>query len=206
MPRWPPGSGVRVQPAVFLDRDGTMIHDVGYLGRLADLRWFPWTVEAVRLLNRAGFLVCVTTNQGGVGLGFYTEAFVRDLHARMGVRLADGGARVDGWFYCPHHPEARLEGFRVACACRKPGMGMIRQAADRFPIDLSRSFVIGDKLADLAMADTAGARGVLVRTGYGEDVVQAHGGEVPGAACITADLMEATAWVLRQASPTTDRP
>ena len=189
-----------MRPAVFLDRDGTMIHDVGYLGRLGDLRWFPWTVEAVRLLNRAGFLVCVTTNQGGVGLGFYTEAMVRDIHAQMDATLTAGGARVDGWFYCPHHPDARLDAFRLDCACRKPGTGMIQQATARFPIDLARSYVIGDKLADLAMAGNAGARGILVRTGYGEDVVQAHDGHVPGAAHVAADLMEATAWVMRQDS------
>jgi D-glycero-D-manno-heptose 1,7-bisphosphate phosphatase len=187
-----------MRPAVFLDRDGTMIHDVGYLGRLADVRWYPWTVEAVRLLNRAGLVVCVTTNQGGVGLGFFTEAFVQDLHTRMDAVLAEGGARVDGWFYCPHHPQARLPEFQVACACRKPGAGMVQDAARRHAIDLSRSFVIGDKLADVEMATAAGALGILVRTGYGEDVVQAHGGKVPGAVHVTADLMEATAWVLRQ--------
>ncbi len=188
-----------VRPAVFLDRDGTMIHEVGYLGRLADLRWFPWTVEAVRILNRAGYLVCVTTNQGGVGLGFYTEAVVREIHDRMDAVLREGGARVDGWFFCPHHPDARVEALRQVCACRKPAIGMIRQAADRFPIDLARSFVVGDKLADVTLASNAGLRGILVRTGYGDDVAQAHGGTVPGAAHVAADLMEAAGWILRQA-------
>jgi D-glycero-D-manno-heptose 1,7-bisphosphate phosphatase len=187
-----------MRAAVFLDRDGTMIHDVGYLGRLSDLRWFSFTVEAIRLFNRAGLLVCVTTNQGGVGLGYYTEAVVHDIHAQMDATLAAGGARVDGWFHCPHHPHARLDALRIDCDCRKPGIGMIQQAADRFPIDLARSFVIGDKLADVAMADRAGARGILVRTGYGEDVVRAHDGRIPGAAYVAADLMEATGWVLRQ--------
>jgi D-glycero-D-manno-heptose 1,7-bisphosphate phosphatase len=185
-----------VQPAVFLDRDGTMIYDVGYLGRLEDLRWFPYTVEAVRLLNRAGFLVFVTTNQGGIGLGYYGESFVLDLHERMGQILAAGGARVDGWFFCPHHPRAEIDALRVDCACRKPRIGMLQQAGERFAIDLTRSLVIGDKLADVEMATNAGARGVLVRTGYGEDVVRAHHGRVPGAAYVAADLMEATSWIL----------
>jgi D-glycero-D-manno-heptose 1,7-bisphosphate phosphatase len=186
-----------VTPAVFLDRDGTMIYDVGYLGRLNDLRWFPYTVEAVRLLNRAGFLVFVTTNQGGIGLGYYTEAFVLDLHERMHAVLAAGGARVDGWFYCPHHPGASIEALRIACGCRKPAIGMIEQAEARFAIDRSRSFVVGDKLADLEMAGRAGVRGVLVRTGYGEDVVRScGGGAVPGAASVATDLMAATAWIL----------
>ncbi len=187
-----------MRPAVFLDRDGTMVHDVGYLSRLEDLRWFPWTVEAVRLLNRVGFLVCVTTNQGGIGLGHYTEAFLHDVHARMAAVLEQGGARVDGWFHCPHHPAARTEAFRADCECRKPRAGMIHQATARFDIDLARSFVIGDKVADLGLAENAGARGILVRTGYGEDVVRAHGGVVPGAAHVAADLMEATAWLLGQ--------
>jgi D-glycero-D-manno-heptose 1,7-bisphosphate phosphatase len=185
-----------VQPAVFLDRDGTMIYDVGYLGRLKDLRWFPYTVEAVRLLNRAGFLVFVTTNQGGIGLGYYGEPFVLDLHERMGQILAAGGARVDGWFFCPHHPRAEIDALRVDCNCRKPRIGMLQQACERFAVDLERSLVIGDKLADVEMAANAGARGVLVRTGYGEDVVRAHGGRVPGAAYVAADLMEATSWIL----------
>ena len=93
-----------MRPAVFLDRDGTMMRDVGYLSRLEDLHWFPWTMDAVRLLNRAGFLVFVTTNQGGVGLGFYAEAFVRRTHERDGGDIAAGGARVDGWYLLPASP------------------------------------------------------------------------------------------------------
>jgi len=185
-----------MRPAVFLDRDGTMIHETGYLGRVDDLKWFPWTIDAIRLLNRAGFLVCVTTNQGGIGLGLYTEAFLQDLHAMMAATLEANGASVDGWFYCPHHPSAIVDALRVECACRKPRPGMIQQASDRFAIDLSRSFVIGDKLADVRLAEHAGARGILVQTGYGDDVYRAHGGRVPGAAHVAADLMAAVAWVL----------
>jgi D-glycero-D-manno-heptose 1,7-bisphosphate phosphatase len=183
-------------PAVFLDRDGTMIHEVGYLSRLEDVRWFPWTVDAIRLLNRAGFLVCVTTNQGGIGLGLYTESFLEDVHASMAASLETLGARVDAWFHCPHHPSAVVDTLRIACECRKPKPGMIQAAAARFGIDLDRSFVIGDKLGDMGLARNAGASGVLVRTGSGEEVYRAHGGRVPGAAHIAADLMEATAWLL----------
>jgi D-glycero-D-manno-heptose 1,7-bisphosphate phosphatase len=188
----------RVRPAVFLDRDGTMIHESGYLSRLPDLRWFPWTVDAVRLLNRAGFLVCVTTNQSGIGFGFYTEKFVVDVHSRMEATLEAGGARVDGWFFCPHHPSALVDKWRTDCDCRKPKDGMIRQAAARLGIDPHRSFVVGDKLSDVGLATSAGARGVLVRTGYGDDVVRAHAAGVPGAAHVAADLMEATAWLLAE--------
>jgi len=184
------------QPAVFLDRDGTMIEDGGYVGRLADVRWYPYTLDAVRLLNRAGFLVCVTTNQAGVARGYYTEGDVRALHGQMAAHLEAGGARIDGWFHCPHHPNADVPAYRVACACRKPEPGMIHQACERFAIDLSHSFVVGDKVLDVEAATRAGARGILVRTGYGADVVRAHGAAVPHAAFVADDLMAAVSWVL----------
>ena len=184
------------QPAVFLDRDGTMIEDVGYLSRLAEVRWFPFTVDAIRLLNRAGFLVCVTTNQSGVARGYYSEDDVRALHAQMAAHLAAGGAHVDGWFHCPHHPNADVPAYRAACRCRKPEPGMIEQACAQFPIDLARSFVIGDKRADVSAAARAGALGVLVRTGYGDDVLRAHGPIVPDASYVATDLMAAVSWVL----------
>ena len=188
-----------MRPAVFLDRDGTMVHDVGYLSRLEDVHWFPWTIEAVRLLNQAGFFVCVTTNQGGVGLGYYPEAFVHRVHEVMSATLAAGGARVDGWFYCPHHPQAISEALRLDCECRKPKIGMIKQATARFDIDLGASFVVGDKRQDIGLGVNSGARGILVRTGYGEPELVRNNGQMPGAAFVAADLMEATRWILEQA-------
>lgn len=194
-----------MRPAVFLDRDGTMVHDVGYLSRLEDLHWFPWTIDAVRLLNRAGFLVCVTTNQGGIGLGFYTEAFLHSLHDHMSSVLEAAGARVDGWFHCPHHPDARIEALRVACDCRKPRPGMIEQAARRFPIDLAQSFVVGDKIADVNLGRAVGARSVLVKTGYGAAEIVRHGGTMPGAAHVAEELMGAVEWILGEVGPSAAR-
>ncbi len=186
-------------PAVFLDRDGTMVHDPGYLCRLEELRWFPWTIDAVRLLNRAGFLVFVTTNQGGVGLGLYEESFVHAVHEAMRRRIEAGGARIDGWFCCLHHPRAVIEDLRVTCDCRKPRPGMVRQAQASFDLDLTRSFVVGDKLSDIGLAASVGARGILVRTGQGEQ----HAARIQTAdvrpARIAADLMDATAWILAEA-------
>ena len=174
-----------------------MIHEAGYLSRLDDLRWFPWTTEAIRLLNRAGFVVCVTTNQGGIGLGFYTEDFLKSLHVELDAVLREAGAHVDDWLYCPHHPNARVPALKVACECRKPGPGMVRQAEQRFEIDLARSFVIGDKWTDIGMATSVGARGILVRSGYGEIELQRRSASAPQAAYVAADLMEATSWLLR---------
>jgi histidinol-phosphate phosphatase family protein len=188
-----------VRPAVFLDRDGTMVHDVGYLSRLEDLQWFPWTIEAVRLLHRAGFLVCVTTNQSGIALGFCTDAFVRRVHEEMSAAIEAAGARIDGWFYCPHHPQAAIDALRTDCECRKPRPGLVRQAQERFDIDLTRSFVIGDKSADVGLAEAVGARGILVRTGYGESELVRHNGDMPGSAHIATDLLEAVTWILADA-------
>jgi D-glycero-D-manno-heptose 1,7-bisphosphate phosphatase len=186
------------RPAVFLDRDGTMIHDVGYLSRREDVTWYPWTIEAVRLLNQCGFDVVVVTNQGGIGLGFYTEDFVHALHEELDRDVRDGGGRVAGWFYCPHHPRARVESLRIACDCRKPRPGMIRQAERLLPIDLARSYVIGDKAIDLDLAAAVGAQGILVKTGYGQAEAGAHGGSVPNAVFVAETLLEATSWILEQ--------
>jgi len=189
-----------MRAAVFLDRDGTMIHDVGYLNRVEDLCWYASTIDAVRLLNRAGFLVFVTTNQAGIGLGLLDESILGRLHGEMTRVLDAEGAQIDGWFHCPHHPSAVIEALRMECTCRKPQPGMIQQAQAQFEFNLERSFVVGDKMADVGLATGVGARGVLVRTGYGEDVVRQHGGTVPGAAFVAANLMEATSWILgRQA-------
>jgi D-glycero-D-manno-heptose 1,7-bisphosphate phosphatase len=187
---------VTVKPAVFLDRDGTIIHDVGYLSRVEDVRWFPWSIDAIRLLNRAGFLVCVTTNQGGIGLGFYGEDLVHRVHAEMAATVDAAGGRIDGFYHCPHHPVAVVEALRVECDCRKPRPGMIRQAEQQFAIDLARSFVVGDKIADVGLATNVGARGLLVKTGYGHAELERHGGDIPGAAFVADTVFEAVSWIL----------
>ena len=187
------------KPAVFLDRDGTLIHDVGYLSRVEDVQWFPWSIEAVRLLNRAGFLVFVTTNQGGIGLGFYDEDLVQRVHEMMSADLAKADARIDAYYFCPHHPRAIRDDLRVDCECRKPKAGMVRQAQARFDIDLSRSFVVGDKLADVGLAASIGAKGLLVKTGHGQSELERNGGAMPGAAFIADTVFEATSWILASA-------
>jgi len=181
---------------VFLDRDGTMIHDVGYLARLEDVRWFSATIDAIRLLKRSGFLVIVLSNQGGVGLGLFEETFVHRVHDAMAKEVDAAGGHVDGWFYCPHHPRATIESLRVACECRKPRLGMLHQAQQQFDIDLTRSFVVGDKESDVELARNAGLRGILVRTGYGEAVLRQGRGVMPSAAVVVPDVMAAASWIL----------
>ncbi len=178
-----------------------MIHEVGYLSRREDVRWFPWTVDAIRLLNRAGYLVCVVTNQGGIGLGFFDEAFVHDLHASLDDTLRDSGATVDGWFLCPHHPRAVVNGLETPCPCRKPGRGMIDDACRRWDIDLARSWVVGDRDVDVMMAATVGARGILVRTGHGERDWRRKAATFPAGTPAVMNLMEATSLILAEGGP-----
>lgn len=153
--------------AVFLDRDGTINQECAYLHRVEDFRFIPGAPQAIGLLNRAGFLVVVVTNQSGVGRGYYGEEDVETLHRHMAAQLATAGARVDAWFYCPHHPAGREEGYGTPCSCRKPLPGMLLDAAKRLGIDLASSFMIGDKLSDVAAGRAAGCCSILVRSGYG---------------------------------------
>lgn len=182
--------------AVFLDRDGTLIEESGYLDRLDRLIVYPFAVDAVRLLNRAGLAVVVVSNQSGIGRGLLTEGFVHEAHAHLQAVLGAGGARVDGFYYCPHHPEAPVAAYRSACDCRKPAPGMLRQAAAALDLDLGRSFLVGDRWGDVEAAHAAGARGVLVRTGYGR-VTEGRPRDGLAAEAIVDNLAAAVAWILR---------
>ena len=184
-------------PAVFLDRDGTLIEESGYLDRLDRLRLFPWTVDAVRLLNRAGFKVIVITNQSGIGRGLVDEPFVEATHRELRARLEAGGARVDAIYYCPHHPDAEVEAYRLRCDCRKPATGLFTRAIDELGLDPARSIAVGDRWYDLEPAIALGGRGVLVRTGYGVSAL-ARPSERVSPAHVADNLMEATTWILRQ--------
>jgi D-glycero-D-manno-heptose 1,7-bisphosphate phosphatase len=181
--------------AVFLDRDGTMIEEAGYLSSLDRLSFFPWTVDAVRALNRAGLKVAVITNQSGVARGVFAERFVEDVHRAMSARLEAGGARVDGYYYCPHHPDGRVAAYARACDCRKPGRGMIDRAARELGIDPALSFCIGDKWTDIELARAVGARGVLVWTGVGA-VASAQPRPDLAADAVVDNLAAAVSWVL----------
>ena len=145
---------------VFLDRDGVLNVDRGYVHRPEDLEWIPGAPEAVAQLNRTNFRVVVVTNQSGVARGLYDEAAVRRLHTVMQEQLAEYGAHVDAFYYCPHHPEGRVPDFAIECDCRKPKTGLLEQAARDWPIDRARSFLVGDKDGDLAAAATFGIAGV----------------------------------------------
>ncbi len=181
--------------AVFLDRDGVVIEEVSYLSSMKHLALFPWTIDAIRALNRAELAVVVITNQSGIARGFFTEAFVDEVHREMSARLAVGGARIDAYYYCPHHPDGRVTEYARSCDCRKPGRGLVDRAARDLNLDPARSFVVGDKWSDIELAHAAGARGVLVRTGHGVDELRLDRGDAADA--VVDNLAAAASWILK---------
>jgi D-glycero-D-manno-heptose 1,7-bisphosphate phosphatase len=152
----------RARPAVFLDRDGTLVEDPGYLHRPDDVRLLPGAARAVARLNEAGYLVVVVTNQSGIARGLYDVAAYEAVQRRLDELLAAAGARLDGAYLCPHHPD-----HTGPCACRKPGLRLFEEAAAALAIDLRRSWFVGDKVSDIEPAHALGGRGLLVETGDG---------------------------------------
>jgi D-glycero-D-manno-heptose 1,7-bisphosphate phosphatase len=155
------------QRAVFLDRDGTINVEVQYLSKVEEFRLIPGVPYALQRLKDAGFLLVVVTNQSGIGRGLYDEAALSAIHDKMHEELATFGIAIDACYFCPHHPEHAVGDYRVDCACRKPLPGMLHEAARDLDIDLSRSFMVGDKLGDIEAGLNAGCRSLMVKTGYG---------------------------------------
>lgn len=154
-------------PVVFIDRDGTINLEAGYIDHPDNFNLYPFVPQAIRLLNISGFLVVVITNQAGVGRGYYGEDNIHRLHAKMNKLLLEGGAKVDAIYYCPHHTSSKDPKYALDCNCRKPRTGMIEQAIKELPIDTERMFVIGDKMSDIKLGQKTACRTYLVKTGYG---------------------------------------
>jgi D-glycero-D-manno-heptose 1,7-bisphosphate phosphatase len=155
------------RPAVFFDRDGTLNEEVEFLSAPEQLRLIPGAGRAVRAVNENGFLAVVISNQSGIARGLFTEADLIPIHAKFRQELGANGARIDRIYYCPHHPTAGIPPYRVDCECRKPRPGMLRRAEEEMGVDLSGSYVIGDRTVDVLAGRNAGAKGILVLTGYG---------------------------------------
>ena len=160
------------RPAIFMDRDGTISEEVGYVNHIDRLRLLPGSARAIRLINDSPYAAVVVTNQSGVARAMFPESLVDEVHDRLRAILAREGARLDGIYYCPHHPEHGESPYWARCDCRKPGTGMIEQAARELGLDFSPSYMIGDKMVDVECARAAGMKGVLVRTGYGAGEIQ----------------------------------
>lgn len=155
------------RPAVFFDRDGTLSHEIGYVNHVSRFQPFSFAADAVRAVNAANRLAVLVTNQAGVARGYFPESMIHEVNGVLNMLIESSGARLDGIYYCPHHPSAGQPPYRQDCDCRKPRPGMLHKAAKDLDVDLSKSWVIGDRLGDLELAWNVGARACLVRTGYG---------------------------------------
>jgi D-glycero-D-manno-heptose 1,7-bisphosphate phosphatase len=188
-----------MKPAVFLDRDGTLIEDMGYINHIDRLHVFPWTGPAVRKLNEAGLPAVVITNQGGVAMGYFPEALVLEIHHKISLELNKYGAHLDAVYYCPHHPNGIVREYRGPCQCRKPAPGLLLQATQEFDIDLAHSYFVGDRFRDTETAFAIGAKGILVLSGYGKGEYEYQRGtwsRMPDH--VAAHLGDAVDWILRQ--------
>jgi D-glycero-D-manno-heptose 1,7-bisphosphate phosphatase len=181
-----------MRPAVFIDRDGTIAEEVGYLNHISRFRMFPFAAAAIRRLDSAGLPVIVVTNQSGVGRGYFPESLVHTVHELMSQQLAAAGAHLDAIYYCPH---TSADG----CDCRKPKPGLLERAAREHSLDLSSSFVVGDRYGDIELGQSVGSSGILVRTGYGAGELAWHASKWPVPPDFVADDLTAAAdWILRQ--------
>jgi D-glycero-D-manno-heptose 1,7-bisphosphate phosphatase len=187
-------SMIMANKAVFLDRDGTLVEEVGYLSHIEQFKLLPRVGEAVRLLNQHKLKTIVVTNQSGVARGYFPESFVHSIHRKMQNLLKMEEAHLDGIYYCPHHPDEK-------CECRKPGTGLVKKAVEDLDLDCSKSYMVGDRGIDIELAYLVGAKGILVLTGYGEGEWEEFGkGWKAKPSYVAPGLYEAVQWILCQES------
>ncbi len=155
------------RPAVFIDRDGTISEEVGYVNHPSRFKLYPYSFEAVKLLNNNNWLAIVVTNQAGVARGYFSEDVVKEIHGRLDEMMIDASARLDAIYYCAHHPTVGEPPYRLDCTCRKPKAGLIERAATDFDIDLATSWMVGDRYGDIELARNAGLKSAFVLSGYG---------------------------------------
>jgi D-glycero-D-manno-heptose 1,7-bisphosphate phosphatase len=158
------------RPAIFLDRDGTLSHEIGYVNHASRFRLLPWAVEAVRLVNSSGRLAVLVTNQAGVARGYFPESVIDEVHAHVREAMESGGARLDAVYVCMHHPSVGKPPYRQDCDCRKPRPGLLRRAEAELGADLARSWMIGDRWRDVDCGKRAGVRTVFIDFGYDEEL------------------------------------
>lgn len=185
------------KPAVFMDRDGTINEQMGYINHLSRFRVLERAPEAIKLLNDNDFLTIMISNQSGVARDYFPIDLVYDVHALLENILKDNGAHLDGIFFCPHYPEGKVAEYSRECDCRKPGTGLLDQARETFDIDMARSYVVGDRYTDIGFAERAGLKGILVKTGYGMgDIEYVLPKKDVKPLYIAEDLFDAVQWIL----------
>ena len=185
------GADSLLGPGVFVDRDGTINEERGYIARVEDLSLLPHSAEGIRLLNRLGLKVVVVTNQSGVARGYLTEERLREINAYMERLLEEEGAKLDGVYYCPHHPFYGDVNYRQNCPCRKPEPGMVIRASAYYLIKPNLSYTVGDKKEDIELATRIGAKSILVLTGMGRKMIQ----EGARPSYLAANLLDAALWI-----------
>jgi len=187
------------RPAVFIDRDGTVNEQMGYINHISRFVMLPGAAEAIRLLNMHQYLAIIVSNQSGVARGYYPIGLVDEVHAHMRALMEKEGAFVDGIFFCPHYEKGSVPEYSIECDCRKPRTGLIEKAGKAFEIDMDNSYVIGDRYSDIELALRSDMKGILVTTGYGQgdiDYVFPRLSFKP--AHIARDLLHAVRWIIEE--------
>lgn len=187
-------------PAVFVDRDGTLIRDVGYLHRSEQIEILPSVPEALRTFHHYELKVVVVSNQSAVARGYLSEDDLEQIHEELKRQLAGRGAFLDGIYYCPHHPTEGIDSYRVSCACRKPNIGLVKQAEAALNLDLTRSYMVGDQWSDMELAARIGAKGMLISDRRQETADRRRATAVLGprsSVFVVSDLWEAAQWIIQ---------
>lgn len=180
-----------------MDRDGTLIPDLGYLSNPAHVKLYAGTARALKLLRRAGFFLFVVTNQSGVARGFFPISTVKAVNRKLQALLRAKSARIDDFFYCPHYQGGEVKALAKVCDCRKPKPGMVKQALRKFPVDLSNSYVVGDKIDDILLAHNAKVpQGILVMTGNGRKSRKLMKAHLLAKTAVASDVLSAAKWIL----------
>ena len=182
---------------IFLDRDGTINEEVDYVSLPDDLQLIPGSGDAIRQANELGFKVVVITNQSGIARGLFTEDDLAKVHHALTIKLQQHNAHIDAIYYCPHHPEFGNDQYKIDCDCRKPNTGMILRGAQKFNLDLKKSFVIGDRMIDMQTGNTVGATTILVLTGYGKGELGLCRSSNARIDYIAEDLLDAVQFIKR---------
>jgi D-glycero-D-manno-heptose 1,7-bisphosphate phosphatase len=181
------------RPAIFLDRDGVIIEEVNYLSHPDQVKLIPGSAKAIQTLNTLGIPVIIVSNQAGVAKGYFPITQIPLVHARLNHLLAQENAHADAIYYCPHHPEGSVPEYAITCKCRKPSPGMLLEAEKNHQLDLSDSWIIGDKASDVEAGINAECKTILVKTGYGDNITSES---LPSSTIIKTDLLEAVNFIL----------
>jgi len=187
------------RPIVFIDRDGTLNKEAGYINNIDNFQLYPFVYQGIRLLNHFNIFSVIITNQAGIGRGYFTESFLKDVHNKMFDMLKKNGALIDELYYCPHHPSLKLTKYAVKCNCRKPNTKMLEKAVAKFSpnVDTERMYVIGDKFSDIKMGNNFGSKTVMVKTGYGTGELMSKDKDSPEPSKIEKNFLSAVLWIIK---------